>query len=33
MEVERMPEFTGFNRQHATVEMKLAEVASKLRKS
>jgi hypothetical protein len=33
MEVNKMPELTGDNKRHAAVEMKLAEIASKLRKA
>jgi len=31
MEVSKMPELTGFDRRHAAVGIKLADVASKLR--
>jgi hypothetical protein len=33
MEVDRMPELTDVNKRHAAVEMKLAKIASKLRKA
>jgi hypothetical protein len=31
MEVERVPELTGFNKRHTVADMKLVENASKLR--
>jgi hypothetical protein len=33
MEVDRMPELTDVNKRHVVVEMKLAEIAFKLRKA
>jgi hypothetical protein len=33
VEVDKMPELIGVNRRHTTVEMKLADIASRLRKA